>query len=137
MRRTRIHQHRHAASPRSNRRADLARAFDASTSRSRGGAFVTSAFSSPRAAWVTSSIARLNAASLARDGRVKPLSFRTNCSEDARISSSVAGGVKLCRVLIFRHIVFVENLQKYSKTMIARAFTVGQRDHRALPFRLV
>ena len=41
---------------------------------------------------------------------MKPLSLRTNCTEDARISSSVAGGLKLCRVLMFRHIVFVHQL---------------------------
>jgi len=35
-------------------------------------------------------------------GRVKPLSLRTNCSEDARISASVAGGLKLWRVLMAR-----------------------------------
>jgi hypothetical protein len=34
-----------------------------------------------------------------------PLSFRTNWSADARISSSVAGGSKLASVLMFRHIV--------------------------------
>src|SRR6266404_1489238 len=51
-------------------------------------------------------MARLKAASLALAGLVKPLSLRTNCSADARISSSVAGGLKLCRVLIFRHIRF-------------------------------
>src|SRR5438874_721586 len=49
-------------------------------------------------------MARLNAASLARDGFVAPLSLRTNCSADARISSSVAGGSKLASVLIFLHI---------------------------------
>jgi hypothetical protein len=40
---------------------------------------------------------------LARDGRVKPLSLRTNCKAEARISSSVAGGLKLCSVLMLRH----------------------------------
>jgi hypothetical protein len=35
---------------------------------------------------------------------LKPLSFLTNCSADARISSSVAGGSKLNRVRILRHI---------------------------------
>src|SRR5262249_53398671 len=37
------------------------------------------------------------------EGLVKPLSFRTNWRDDARISSSVAGGLKLCRVLMLRH----------------------------------
>src|SRR4029453_13437107 len=51
----------------------------------------------------TSPTARLNAGSFAFDGLVKPLSFRTNCRADARTSASVAGGLKLCRVLMFRH----------------------------------
>ena len=42
---------------------------------------------------------------LACDGLVKPLSFLTNCSDDARTSSSVAGGSKLNRVLMFRHML--------------------------------
>lgn len=66
---------------------------------------MTSDCRSSWAACVTCSTARSKAASLAFDGRVKPLSLRTNCSDDARISSSVAGGLKLCRVLIFRHII--------------------------------
>ena len=37
------------------------------------------------------------------DGLVKPLSLRTNCRADARISSSVAGGSKLNSVLMFLH----------------------------------
>src|SRR5438093_6862372 len=85
------------------RSTDFARAFDASTSRSRGGAFVTSA---SRRVWtdrVTSSTARAKAASLALDGRVNPLNLRTNCREEARISSSVADGLKLCSVLMARH----------------------------------
>jgi hypothetical protein len=49
-------------------------------------------------------VERLNAASLALDGRVKPDSLQTNWSALARISSSVAGGLKLCSVLVFRHI---------------------------------
>ena len=55
------------------------------------------------AAAVTSSTATSNAASLAFDGRVAPLSLRTNWRADARISSSVAGGSKLASVLILRH----------------------------------
>ena len=41
------------------------------------------------------STARSKASSLAFEGRLKPLSLRTNCSDEARISSSVAGGLKL------------------------------------------
>ncbi len=87
--------------------AALALAFETSVSRSRGGAFVTSDRRSSCAACATCSTARLKASSLAFEGRVKPLSFRTNCRDDARISSSVAGGLKLCRVLMFRHIVLI------------------------------
>src|SRR5687767_13884930 len=65
---------------------------------------------------VTSSTARLKAASLAREGRVVPLSFRTNWSADARISSSVAGGSKFASVLMLRHMVglpFVDARSRY------------------------
>ncbi len=84
--------------------AALAWTLAASTSRSRGGAFVTRESRSSRAACVTWSTARVKAGSLALEGLAKPLSFRTNCKDEARISSSVAGGLKLCRTLIFRHI---------------------------------
>src|SRR5262245_34987406 len=52
----------------------------------------------------TSSMAELNGASLAFDGLLKPLIFLTNWIEEARISSSVTGGSKLNKFLIFRHI---------------------------------
>ena len=45
-----------------------------------------------------------NFVSLARDGLVVPLSLRTNCRAEAWISSSLAGGSKLARVLMFLHI---------------------------------
>src|SRR5262245_59119262 len=51
----------------------------------------------------TSSTARLNAGSLLFDGAVKPDSLRTNCSDAARTSSSVAGGSKLNSVLMLLH----------------------------------
>ena len=86
-----------------NRFAALACAFDASTARSRGGALVTSPSSNSRAALATSSTARSNAGWFALEGRVKPLNLRTNCKEDARISSSVAGGLKLWSVFMLRH----------------------------------
>src|SRR5262249_27185518 len=85
------------------RAADRARAFAASTARSRGGEWVTSESRSSCAACVTCSTARLKAASLAFDGRVQPLSLRTNCSAEAWTSSWVAGGSKLCKVLMLRH----------------------------------
>src|SRR6185312_11263798 len=37
------------------------------------------------------------------EGALKPVSLRTNCRDAARISSSVAGGSKLNRVLMLRH----------------------------------
>jgi hypothetical protein len=49
-------------------------------------------------------MARSKAASFVFDGFVKPQIFRTNWSDAARISSSVAGGSKLNRVLMFLHI---------------------------------
>jgi hypothetical protein len=55
------------------------------------------------AAAVTSSTARRKTASFARDGVFMPLSLRTNCRAEARISSSVAGGAKFASVLMFRH----------------------------------
>ncbi len=57
------------------------------------------------AASVTSSTARLNGSSFARDGFVVPLSFRTNCTAEARLSSSVAGGEKFANVLMFLHMM--------------------------------
>src|ERR1700730_17025102 len=89
------------------RSAALAWAFDASTSRSRGGALVTREASNSCAALATWSTARLKASWFALEGRVKPLNLRTNCREEARISSSVAGGLKLCSVLMLRHMAIL------------------------------
>ena len=72
------------------RTAARALAFAASTSRSRGGAEVTSASSRRLDAAVTSSTARANAASFAFDGFVEPLDLRTYCSAAASTSSGVA-----------------------------------------------
>jgi hypothetical protein len=58
---------------------------------------------SVRAEAAISSTAWSKAARLALDGLLNPLSFLTNWSEAARISSSVAGGVKLKRVLMLLH----------------------------------
>ena len=44
-----------------------------------------------------------NAASFARDGLVVPAIFRTNCKEASRTSASVAGGAKLNKGRMFRH----------------------------------
>src|SRR5437016_2750072 len=101
----------------SKRFADLARAFLASLSRLRGGAFVTNESSKCCAAWATSSTARMNAASFACAGFVNPQSFRTNCSDDARISSLVADGSKLCRVLMFRHMTDHRQLSRQEQLL--------------------
>src|SRR5262249_9467543 len=66
-----------------NRARDRSFAFIASTSRLRGGRAVSSDANNRRAAFDTSSTARLNAASLAFEGSVKPLSLRTNWSAEA------------------------------------------------------
>jgi hypothetical protein len=58
----------------------------------------------------TSSTAARNESSLAFDGLLKPVIFRTNWSEAARISSSVTGGSKLNKVLIFLHIFLIYNV---------------------------
>src|SRR2546427_3583580 len=85
------------------------------------------------AAVVTSSTARLNTAAFAWEGRAVPLSLRTNCSADARISSSVAGGAKLARVLMLRHIPALRQLgdrrDNRAGTRPGRAFrgVVGRR----------
>src|SRR5262249_1875915 len=92
---------------RAKRSAARARAAAATSSRFFGGAAVVSESISVRATSATSSIAWLKARSLAFDGALNPLSLRTNCSEAARISSSVAGGSKLNSVLILRHILDV------------------------------
>ena len=78
-----------------NRIAERDLAFAASATRSFGGAVVVSAASKDRAASATSSTARSNATRLASDGVLAPLTFRTNCNEAARISSSLARGDKL------------------------------------------
>lgn len=49
------------------------------------------------------STASRNAASLALDGLVKPLTLRTYWNAAARISPSFTGGSKLKRVLMFLH----------------------------------
>src|SRR5688572_16781232 len=64
---------------------------------------MTSESTSRRATSVTSSTARLKTSSFAFDGRVVPLNFRTNCSAEARTSSSEAGGSKFASVFMLRH----------------------------------
>ncbi len=85
------------------RSADRALALAASISRLRGSALVTRSSMSRRATPATSSTARSNTGWLAFDGAVNPLSLRTNWTDAARISASVAGGSKLKSVRMFRH----------------------------------
>jgi hypothetical protein len=73
----------------------------------RGGARVDSDSRRMRAAAATSPTARSKAASFMLDGFVNPDSFRTNWMDASRISSSLAGGSKLNRVRMLRHIVFL------------------------------
>src|ERR1700680_1320423 len=87
-----------------NLSAARALAFAASSSRFLGGAVVSSERSSRVEIAATSSTAARNESSLAFDGLLNPVIFRTNCSEAARTSSSVTGGSKLKSVLIFLHI---------------------------------
>lgn len=75
----------------------------ASTSRSFGGAEVTSWLNSLAETSATSSTACSKAPVFACEGLVKPLIFRTYCRAALRTSSSVAGGSKLYSVLMFRH----------------------------------
>jgi hypothetical protein len=87
-----------------NLSAERARALAASSMRSFGGELVSSDLKRVLVAVAISSTAARKAASLAFDGLLKPLTLRTNCNEAARISSSVAGGSKLKRLLMFLHI---------------------------------
>ncbi len=64
-----------------------------------------SGFTSPSKANEAAFNPRLNASSFTFDGLLKPLSLRTNCSAEARISVSVAGGSKLNSVLMLRHMI--------------------------------
>lgn len=82
-----------------------ARALAVSSPRLLGGAFVASEVKRVLEAFATSSTAAKNTASLAFDGLLKPLTFRTNCSAAALISSSVTGGSKLNSGLMFLHMV--------------------------------
>src|SRR6476659_3836912 len=87
-----------------NRCAKRSRALAASTSRYLGGALVSKEARRLLEIAVIPSTAARKGASFAFDGLLKPLTFRTNCSEAARISSSVTGGEKLNRIFMFRHI---------------------------------
>src|SRR5215467_1312156 len=90
---------------RPNRAWERALALAASSSRFLGGAVVSIEYKRRRETIVTSSTAASNEASLALDGLANPVILRTNCKAATRTSSSVAGGAKLKRTLILRHIV--------------------------------
>src|SRR5882672_2337225 len=92
-------------------------------SRWRGSAVVTSESTRTLAAAAMSAMARSNAASFAFEGTLKPLSLRTNCNEASRISTSVAGGSKLKRVLMFLHMARL--------TTLARLAAIGDGLHQA------
>jgi hypothetical protein len=62
---------------------------------------------------VIASTAAWNAAWLALDGFLKPLTLRTNCNEASRISASLAGGSKLKSGLIFLHMGISSILTRY------------------------
>src|SRR5215831_599546 len=96
--RQRIHFHL------ANRSAARALAFAASSCRFLGAPLVSSDPSSCAEILAMSLTAELKAASFIFDGLLNPVIFRTNWTDAARISSSVAGGSKLNSVLMFRHI---------------------------------
>ena len=86
------------------------RALAISSVRFLGAAFVSSELRKLLETAAILSTAPRNAASLAFDGLLKPLTFLTNCNEAARISSSVTGGSKLKRVRMFLHTIVTSNL---------------------------
>src|SRR5436190_10237161 len=86
-----------------NLSTDRAFAFAASSSRLLARASVSRERKSLVEARATSSTATRNDRSFVFEGLLKPLIFRTNWSEAARISSPVAGGSKLKSTLMFRH----------------------------------
>src|SRR5262249_40361082 len=88
---------------RPNLRRERSMCLRISMSRSFGGAVVTHPRTRRSADAATSSIVRLKRSSFALDGLFAPLTFRTNCSAEARISAMVAGGSKFASVRMFRH----------------------------------
>jgi hypothetical protein len=67
----------------------------ASSARFLGSAFVSSELRRLLETAAISSTAARNAASFALDGLLKPLTFRTNCSDAARISSFRYGRIEI------------------------------------------
>src|SRR5271163_4855420 len=88
-----------------NLSAERAFLFASSSSRSLGGALVSSDARRRAQTNAISSTAESNGASFAFDGLLNPLIFLTNWSDASRISSSVTGGSKLNKFLIFLHMI--------------------------------
>src|SRR5580700_6913850 len=105
-----------------NLSAARAFALAASSSRFLGGAVVSRECSSRDEMPAISSIAARNDSSLAFDGLLKPVIFRTNCSEAACTSASFAGGSKLKSVLIFRHISIATSGQGHTNILEQPAY---------------
>ena len=76
----------------------------ATSSRFLAGDLVSREWSKCSETTAISSTAFWNCTSFVFDGLLKPVIFRTNCREAARISSAVGGGSKLKRGLMFLHI---------------------------------
>src|ERR1700760_2515317 len=111
-----------------NLAAALALALAASSSRFLGGAVVSSERSSRFEMAVISLIAASNASSFTLEGLLKPVILRTNWSDAARVSSSVTGGSKLNRVLMFLHITqLCEHLLIAVKRDISKPFSIIRR----------
>ena len=91
-----------------------AAALAASSSRFFGSAFVSSERRRRDDALAISSTAVENDDWFACDGLLNPLIFLTNCSAADRISSSVMGGSKLKRGLIFLHMPFDQTNRLYA-----------------------
>src|SRR5512132_2578564 len=106
-----------------NRTSARAFALAASSSRFFGEAVVSSERRSRSEISDISSTAAWNAASLAFEGLLNPVIFRTNCSDAARTSSEVTGGSKLNSVLIFLH------MGKTSKEDVRRRTSDNSRIH--------
>jgi len=82
---------------------------------------MTSVFSISCAAAATRSTASSNASWFNREGLFIPESFLTNCRADAITSSLVAGGSKLDRVLMLRHIAIISWIQAVDSEALSTA----------------
>src|SRR5947209_5110343 len=120
-----------------NRCVVRAWALTASSVRFLRDAFVSSELRRLLSTAAIASTAAKKAASLALDGEFMPLTLRTNCNAAARISSSVAGGSKLKRILMFLHIsVSYPSLLQHSHKSILFRLIVGGKPSRTGPCSL-